>query len=83
MTVEQWTAWFSETQSIAKNDTSRYRRRLRSAEDARRSSMSIGIVAAITLSIFGLLIVILDAPTVIHNLKHIHDDLRERAYRAK
>ena len=83
MTVEQWTEWFSQTQAIAKNKTSRYQRRLRSAEDARRSSISIGIVAAITLSIFGFLIVLLDAPTVIHNLRHIHDDFRVRVYKAR
>ena len=83
MTVEQWTEWFTETQTIAKNKTSKYQRRLRSAEDARRSTVSIGIVAAVTLTGLGLLIAILDAPTVIHNLKHIHDTLKERTYMAK
>lgn len=69
MTVEQWTEWFSKTQSIAKNNTSKYKRGLISAGDGRSSAASVGVVAAITLTIFAVLIILLDVPKIIRNLR--------------
>lgn len=65
MTSAEWSEWYSDTNVYDKRTTSKYRRSLTSAEDDRRSAVSVGVVAVSFMAAVGVLTVIMDVIKVI------------------
>ena len=66
--------------TISRKNTSKYKRKLTSAGDERISSKSIGFCAVSVLISIALVILIIDAPILLTNLRLIRGFMKSRIY---
>lgn len=68
--LNQWNEWYTLSNTVAKQNTSRYRRNLTSVADQRTSSMTIGLVVSSVFLTLALYIITTDVPRVVNSAKY-------------
>jgi hypothetical protein len=72
MTISEWNEWFALSNTVAKQNISRYRRKLTSISDKRKSSLTIGIIASVVFIALAIYIITTDIPIIVKSIAYIH-----------